>query len=78
MVFLGGERKSGIDTVLDLIGFDKRLEGTDLVVTVEGRTDWQSCFGKVMQGVGERGADASLHQGGDGAEEVRIPSGSLD
>ncbi|MBQ2627720.1 MAG: glycerate kinase [Oscillospiraceae bacterium] len=54
MVFLGGEMKSGIDTVLDLIDFDKRLEGTDLVVTGEGRTDWQSCFGKVMQGVGER------------------------
>ena len=54
MVFLGGEMKSGIDTVLDLIGFDKRLEDTDLVVTGEGRTDWQSCFGKVMQGVGER------------------------
>ena len=53
-VFLGGEMNSGIDTVLDLIGFDQRLEGTDLVVTGEGRTDWQSCFGKVMQGVGER------------------------
>ena len=52
MVFLGGEMKSGIDTVLDLIDFDSRLEGTDLVVTGEGRTDWQSCFGKVMQGVG--------------------------
>ena len=56
MVFLGGEMKSGIDTVLDLIDFDSRLEGTDLVVTGEGRTDWQSCFGKVMQGVGERAA----------------------
>ena len=56
LVFLGGEMKSGIDTVLDLIGFDQRLEGTDLVVTGEGRTDWQSCFGKVMQGVGERAA----------------------
>ena len=56
MVFLGGEMKSGIETVLDLIDFDRRLEGTDLVVTGEGRTDWQSCFGKVMQGVGERAA----------------------
>jgi len=54
MVFLGGEMKSGIDTVLDLIRFDERLEGVDLVVTGEGRTDWQSCFGKVMQGVGMR------------------------
>ena len=55
-VFLKGEMKSGIETVLDLIDFDKRLEGVDLVVTGEGRTDWQSCFGKVMQGVGERAA----------------------
>ena len=51
-VFLNGEMKSGIETVLDLIHFDERLEGVDLVVTGEGRTDWQSCFGKVMQGVG--------------------------
>ena len=54
LVFLNGEMKSGIDTVLDLINFDQRLEGVDLVVTGEGRTDWQSCFGKLMQGVGER------------------------
>lgn len=53
-VFLGGNMKSGIETVLDLIRFDERLRGVDLVVTGEGRTDWQSCFGKVMQGVGER------------------------
>ena len=53
-VFLKGEMKSGIDTVLDLIHFDERLDGVDLVVTGEGRTDWQSCFGKVMQGVGVR------------------------
>lgn len=53
-VFLNGEMKSGIDTVLDLIGFDERLKGVDFVVTGEGRTDWQSCFGKVLQGIGER------------------------
>ncbi len=52
-VYLKGDMKSGIETVLDLIHFDERLEGVDLVVTGEGRTDWQSCFGKVMQGVGE-------------------------
>ena len=51
-VFFGGEMKSGIETVLELIRFEERLEGVDIVVTGEGRTDWQSCFGKVMQGVG--------------------------
>lgn len=54
LLFCNAEMKSGIHTVLDLIRFDERLEGIDLVVTGEGRTDWQSAFGKVLQGVGER------------------------
>ena len=53
-VFFGAEMRSGIDTVLDLIHFDSRLDGVDAVITGEGRTDWQSCFGKVVQGVGDR------------------------
>ena len=53
-IFFNAEMKSGIETVLDLIDFDGLLQGSDLVVTGEGRTDWQSCFGKVMQGVGDR------------------------
>ncbi|MBR4670255.1 MAG: glycerate kinase [Butyrivibrio sp.] len=53
-VFLRGNMKPGIEAVLDLINFDERLKGVDFVVTGEGRTDWQSCFGKVMQGVGLR------------------------
>ncbi len=55
-VFLGGEMKSGIETVLDLIDFDARLEGVDVVVTGEGRADRQSVHGKVMQGIGTRAA----------------------
>lgn len=55
-IFLSAQMKSGIETVLDLIDFDEKLEGVDLVVTGEGRTDWQSCFGKVMQGVGDHAA----------------------
>lgn len=75
-VFLGATLKSGIQTVLDLIGFDDRLDGTSLVVTGEGRTDWQSCHGKVMQGVGERcarkGVPAIALCGslGDGAMQI--------
>ena len=53
-IFLQAEMKSGIETVLDLINFDRLITGADLIVTGEGRTDWQSCFGKVMQGVGDR------------------------
>lgn len=53
-VFFNAEMRSGIDTVLDLIGFDEKLAGADLVVTGEGRADRQSCFGKVMRGVAQR------------------------
>ena len=52
MVFLTGTLKSGIETVLDLVDFDEHLKDVDIVVTGEGATDWQSVFGKVMQGVG--------------------------
>lgn len=52
MVFLNGKLKSGIETVLELTDFDRRLEGVSLVVTGEGAADWQSVSGKVMQGVG--------------------------
>ena len=59
-IFLNAEMKSGIETVLDLIDFDKLIENADLIVTGEGRTDWQSCFGKVMQGVGDRAKKHSI------------------
>ena len=54
MVFLNGTLKSGIETVLDLVEFDRKLDGVSLVVTGEGSADWQSVYGKVMQGVGTR------------------------
>lgn len=52
--FLNAAMKSGIETVLDLIHFDELLEGVDLVITGEGRMDWQSAFGKVPSGIGGR------------------------
>ena len=76
MVFLNGKLKSGIETVLDLVAFDKKLEGVSLVVTGEGSTDWQSVFGKVMQGVGVHckrnhvPAVAIVGSMGKGAEDI--------
>ena len=60
MTLLPGKRKSGIETVLDLVEFDSLLHDTDLDVTGEGRSDWQSCFGKVVCGVGERAKKAGV------------------
>ncbi len=75
-VFLNASMKSGIETVLDLIQFNTLLEGVDLVVTGEGRMDWQSAFGKVPSGIGmrckERGIPAVAIVGGmgDGAGKI--------
>ena len=76
LVYLHASLKSGIETVLDLCRFDDRLSGVDLVVTGEGRTDWQSCFGKVVQGVGDHclrkkvPAVALVGSMGEGAEDI--------
>ena len=58
-VFLGARLQSGIQTVLELSGFEEKLRGVDLVVTGEGRVDGQSVRGKVLWGVGT----ASARQG---------------
>ena len=52
--FLGAELKPGIESMLDLTGFDRLLYDADLVITGEGRADSQSLQGKVMQGVAQR------------------------
>ena len=53
-IFLGGKLKSGIESVLDMIEFDKLLENTDFVLTGEGRLDSQSVQGKVISGIAKR------------------------
>ena len=43
---LGAELRSGAEVVLETLGFDKRIEGADLVLTGEGKLDKQSLSGK--------------------------------
>ena len=54
VALLGGTIRSGIDAVLDVTGFDRQLDGADLVITGEGRIDSQSADGKVVSGVARR------------------------
>ncbi|MFW5474787.1 glycerate kinase [Knoellia sp. CPCC 206450] len=59
LFLLGGRRVSGVDLVLDAVGFRDVVRGSDLVVTGEGTFDWQSLHGKVAAGV----AAAALEEG---------------
>lgn len=51
MSFLQAEIKSGIDTVMEIVGFDECLEEVDLLISGEGKLDAQTAEGKVVSGV---------------------------
>lgn len=54
LAVFGAAMKSGSDMVLDALGFDERLPGTDLVITGEGKIDAQTRQGKAPWGVLQR------------------------
>ena len=54
LLALGAELRSGVETVLDLVGFDERMRDVDLVITGEGNMDEQSAAGKAPVGVARR------------------------
>ncbi len=54
LAFLNATLKKGIDIILDESGFDSAAKDCDLVVTGEGRLDFQSADGKVISGVAKR------------------------
>ena len=54
MQYLGAERQSGIELLLDLTSFDQCLIGASCVVTGEGRADRQTLMGKLPYGILQR------------------------
>ena len=76
VAFMGGQLKSGIETVLDCVGFDGLLKETDMVFTGEGQLDSQSLRGKVVIGIARRASVqnvpvvAVVGSVGEGAEQA--------
>lgn len=58
--FLDAKLRSGIEIILDQIGFDAFLQNATLVITGEGRIDAQSLMGKVLSGVSKRAQKAGV------------------
>ncbi|MGI6701335.1 MAG: glycerate kinase [Christensenellales bacterium] len=54
MTFLNARLLPGVDTMLEAVNYEEHLDGADLVITGEGRIDYQSAFGKVPAGVAIR------------------------
>lgn len=76
LAFLGAELKKGIDILLDAADFDKKASSSDLIITGEGRLDFQSVNGKVISGIAKRSANlgksviAICGSRGERAEEI--------
>lgn len=77
LAFLGARAVGGVERVLELVGFDKLLEGADLCVTGEGHADAQTLRGKVVSGVAAACERASVPcvavVGGMSAGAERVP-----
>ncbi len=70
MTYLHARLMRGIDIVLDAIRFDDVLQGADLVITGEGKSDAQTLMGKVPSGVLTRASRADV--------PVLLLSGGID
>lgn len=57
---LDAELASGIDFILDAVGFDQHLGNAQLVISGEGRVDAQTAYGKVVGGIARRTQSASV------------------
>ncbi len=51
MFFTPAQLRPGVDIVLDAVGFAALVKDADFVITGEGRTDFQTAFGKAPVGV---------------------------
>lgn len=77
VAFLNAELKKGIDILLDKAEFDKKAADADLIITGEGRLDFQSVNGKVISGIAERAGRlnkkviAICGSKGRGADEIK-------
>lgn len=60
VAFLNATLRSGIETVLDAVSFDEKIENADYVFTGEGRLDSQSLSGKVVSGVAKRAKEKGV------------------
>ena len=58
--FLNGTLRSGVEMVLDAIDFNNRIADADLVITGEGKVDFQTPKGKTAAGVLARTKKAGI------------------
>jgi glycerate 2-kinase len=74
--FLNGKIVSGIDTIIELSRLQEKIKGATLVITGEGRIDYQTAFGKAPAGVAKIANEAGVQTlavcgiEGEGSREI--------
>ncbi len=77
MAFCQAILKRGVELVIQAVGLDERVRSSDLVITGEGKLDFQTGFGKVPYGVAQvakrygKPVIAIAGQLGEGSEKCR-------
>lgn len=51
IAFVNGKLEKGIEIVLKASGFAERIKGASLILTGEGKIDYQTAFGKTLSGI---------------------------
>ncbi len=77
LMLLGGRRVSGIDLVAQAVGLRPACAVADVVITGEGRFDWQSLHGKVVSGVREVATRVVVLAGQVDLPDSPVPAYSL-
>ena len=80
MALLGAEIRSGVELVMELVGFEERAKRCDLIVTGEGRLDGQTLMGKAPSGVlavGKRLGIKVIAVGGGVDDEAELIEGGF-
>lgn len=57
IAFTNARLDRGINRILDIVQYDDIIKDADVIITGEGRLDWQSFQGKVIDGVMKRSPD---------------------
>jgi glycerate kinase len=59
-VFLSAALKPGVELVMEHVGFDRALDGVDLILTGEGKLDDQTLAGKLIAGICRKAAERGI------------------
>ncbi len=54
IAFLNGTINKGIDSIIEIVNLEEKIKDADLIITGEGRIDYQTIFGKVVYGVAKK------------------------